>query len=201
MKAFWEARYGEPGYAYGTAANAFLVEQAGLFEPGQSVLAVADGEGRNGVWLAGRGLDVLSVDQSEIGLRKARELALRRGVALRTEQADLVTWDWPVNAFDRLIAIFIHFLPEHRVPMHRAMLAALKPGGLLLMEAFRPEQLEYRTGGPPLGEMLYSLEMLREDFAGTELLACEERVTELDEGPYHRGPAAVVRLIARKPSD
>lgn len=200
MSEFWDQRYAEPGYAYGTEPNAFLASQRHRLKPGMRALAVADGEGRNGVWLATQGLEVLSVDASAVGLAKARALARRRGVRIRTEQADLTRWDWPQAAFDVVAAIFIHFMPEHRTRMHRAMLAALAPGGLLILEAFTPRQLEYRSGGPPLREMLYTADMLRADFASAEILLLEETLTELHEGAYHRGTAAVVRLIARRAS-
>jgi SAM-dependent methyltransferase len=196
---FWNSRYAEPGYAYGTEPNAFLVSQKKYLKPGGKALAVADGEGRNGVWLAQQGLDVLSVDISEIGLCKTQELAVDRGVALRTEKADLITWQWPVQKFDIVAAIFIHLPPEVRARLHRRMFEALKPGGVLILEAFTPEQLKYKTGGPPVAEMLYTADMLRIDFAGGEILHIEEVITELAEGKYHRGPAAVVRLVLRRP--
>lgn len=196
---FWNSRYAEPGYAYGTEPNTFLVSQQHRLRPGMKALAVADGEGRNGVWLASQGLDVLSVDASEVGLAKARELAADRGVRLRTERADLTTWAWPEAEYDVVAAIFIHFPPEVRARVHRAMLAALRPGGLLILEAFTPEQLNYKSGGPPVAAMLYTADMLRIDFAGAEIVVLEETITELAEGQYHRGPAAVVRLVARRP--
>jgi cyclopropane fatty-acyl-phospholipid synthase-like methyltransferase len=196
---FWNARYAEPGFAYGTEPNAFLVSQKHRLKPGMKALAVADGEGRNGVWLAQQGLEVLSVDASEVGLRKARELAKSRGVVIRTELADLTTRKWPEHEFDLVVAIFIHFLPEFRARMHAKMLQALKPGGFLIMEAFTPKQLEYKTGGPPAKEMLYTADMLRADFKGGEILQLEEILTGLNEGPYHRGTAAVIRLIVKSP--
>ncbi len=213
---FWNSRFSEPGYAYGTEPNAFLVSQKHYLMPGLKALAVADGEGRNGVWLAQQGLDVLSVDGSEVGLRKARELAQRRGVSIRTEQAELTRWQWPENAFDIVVAIFIHFPPEHRARMHANMLRALKPGGVLIMEAFTPEQLEYKTGGPPVREMLYSVEMMCSDFdipacpdaaqgkkpgaTPAEILLLQQTLTELHEGLYHRGTASVVRLVVKRKS-
>lgn len=195
---FWDTRYREPGYAYGTEPNAFLASKASLLKPGMSALAVADGEGRNGVWLASLGLDVLSVDASEVGLRKTRELAASRGVAIRTAQADLGRWAWPSAAFDVVVSIFAHFPPALRPRLHQAMLAALKPGGLVILEAFTPEQLEYASGGPRAPEMLYSADMLRADFAAGEVLELTETRTELAEGKYHSGPAAVVRLLVRR---
>jgi 2-polyprenyl-3-methyl-5-hydroxy-6-metoxy-1,4-benzoquinol methylase len=196
---FWNSRYAEPGYAYGTEPNAFLASQKQYLKPGMQALAVADGEGRNGVWLAQQGLRVLSVDASAVGLAKARELAVDRGVTLQTRQVDLTTWSWPEQAYDVIAAIYIHFPPAVRATMHRAMFNSLKPGGVLILEAFTPEQLKYKSGGPPVAEMLYTADMLRIDFAGGEILHIEECITELAEGQYHRGPAAVVRLVLRRP--
>ena len=195
---FWNARYAEPGFAYGTEPNAFLASQRKYLQPGMKALAVADGEGRNGVWLAQQGLDVLSVDGSAVGLRKAQELAKSRGVSIRTELADLTRWQWPENEFDIVAAIFIHFPPEHRARMHEKMRRALKPGGVLIMEAFTPEQLKYKTGGPPVKEMLYTANMLRDEFSKGEILLLQQIMTDLHEGPYHRGTASVVRLIVKR---
>lgn len=201
MKAFWDSRYGEPGFAYGMAPNAFLASQRKRLRPDTKALAVADGEGRNGVWLAEQGLEVLSVDASAVGLAKAQALAVDRGVRLRTEQADLTTWSWPKAAFDVVVAIYVHFPPEHRARLHRAMYEALAPGGVLILEAFTPDQLQYKSGGPPVRDMLYTADMLRQDLSGGEILMIEETLTELDEGRYHRGPAAVVRLVCRRPRE
>jgi len=201
---FWNSRYAEPGFAYGTEPNAFLVAQKKFLRPGMTALAVADGEGRNGVWLAQQGLDVLSVDASEVGLRKARELAAERGVRLHTEQAELMTWSWPVAAYDVVVSIFVHFPPDVRARLHRAMVSALKPGGVLILEAFTPEQLRYQSGGPPVRELLYTPDMLKADFgvgegaSAGEVLQLEECVAELAEGKYHHGPGAVVRLVLRR---
>jgi 2-polyprenyl-3-methyl-5-hydroxy-6-metoxy-1,4-benzoquinol methylase len=196
---FWNSRYAEPGYAYGTEPNAFLASQKKYTAPGTKALAVADGEGRNGVWLARQGLDVLSVDASEVGLRKTRELAADRGVAIRTEKVELTAWPWPVQTYDVVAAIYVHFPLDVRARMHRLMFGALRPGGVLILEAFTPAQLNYKSGGPPVAEMLYTADMLRIDFAGGEILLLEETVTELAEGKYHRGPGAVVRLVLRRP--
>lgn len=198
MSEFWDTRFAGRDFAYGTEPNAFLVAQRGYLQPSISCLAVADGEGRNGVWLAQQGLRVLSVDSSSVGLGKAQSLAAARGVTIETQLADLLTWDWPVARFDIVAAIFIHFLPAHRARMHAAMLGALKPGGVLIMEAFHPDQLQFNSGGPPVFEMLYTAEMLRADFADAEILLLEEQHTGLAEGMYHRGTAAVVRLVCRR---
>lgn len=197
---FWDERYSADGYVYGTEPNAFLVRQRWRLERGMQVLAVADGEGRNGVWLAQQGMKVMSVDASPVGLQKALKLALARGVMLKTACADLRTWDWPQGAFDAVAAVFIHFGPADRPAMHRAMLDAVRPGGLVLLEAFRPEQLGRSSGGPPVRDMLYDADTLRADFAEADILELEEVETELDEGSFHHGPAATVRLVARRPA-
>ncbi|OOG24822.1 SAM-dependent methyltransferase [Thioalkalivibrio denitrificans] len=199
MNDFWNERYQGPGFAYGDRPNAFLVAHSRLYRPGQRVLAVADGEGRNGVWLAERGLQVLSVDVSEVGLSKARALAADRGVSLETACADLAEWDWPQGAFDHVVSIFAHFPPDVRQQIHRAMLNALKPGGLLLLEAFSPEQMDYDSGGPRDPMMLYSAVMLREDFVDGDIEEIGETLTRLDEGSWHQGTAAVTRALVRRP--
>jgi len=195
-KSFWETRYREAGFAYGTEPNAFLVAQQARFTPGQKVLLVGEGEGRNGVWLARQGLDVTAVDQSQTGLRKARQLAAEAGVALQTVCADLAEWPWPVAEYDFVISIFVHFPPEQRRQIHRASLSALKPGGTMILEGFTPEQLGHASGGPPIAAMLFTEAQLREDFADTDIELLESLETHLAEGQYHQGTAAVVRLIA-----
>lgn len=199
MKDFWNDRYRDQGFVYGETPNAFLVSHERLYRPGQRALAVADGEGRNGVWLATRGLQVLSVDHSEVGLEKARALAERHGVTLETLCVDLAEWDWPEEAFDHVVAIFAHFPPHVRQSIHRAMLRSLKPGGLLLLEAFSPEQIDFQSGGPRDPDMLYSAVMLREDFVDGDIEEIADTVATLDEGPFHQGPAAVIRALVRRP--
>ena len=195
---FWNSRYAEPGYAYGTEPNAFLVSQKKYLKPGGKALAVADGEGRNGVWLAQQGLDVLSVDISEIGLCKTHELAADRGVAIRTEKADLITWQWPVQKFDIVVAIYAHFPPEVRARLHRRMFEALKPGGVLILEAFTPEQLKYKTGGPSDVERLYTRALLEQAFGDFSSLEIEEHDSVVSEGSRHVGMAALIDLVGRK---
>ena len=197
--ARWDARYGTDDYVFGTEPNAFLAAQAYRLTPGMSVLAVADGEGRNGVWLAERGMDVLSVDASETGLEKARNLAAARGVRLHTERADLGDWDWGAERFDAVVAIFVQFAdPVLRETMFAGMQRTLKPGGLLLLQGYRPEQLEYGTGGPSDVDKLYTAELLREAFAGMELLHLHEHDSVLAEGSGHAGMSALIDLVARK---
>ncbi|MBB4287451.1 class I SAM-dependent methyltransferase [Roseospira goensis] len=196
---FWDQRYEGRKYIYGVEPNSFLTRQRHRLERGQSVLAVADGEGRNGVWLAGQGLRVHAVDQSAVGLQKAMRLALDRGVTLRTTCADLTAWDWPEAAVDAVVCIFLHLRPEHRALVHRAMARALKPGGVLILEAFHPAQLGYATGGPPVAEMLYDPETLRADFEGLlDIDLLEDGVVDLDEGPQHGGRGHTTRLVGTR---
>jgi cyclopropane fatty-acyl-phospholipid synthase-like methyltransferase len=198
MKDFWEQRYSAHGYAYGTVPNVFLAGQAARLKPGMKALVAGDGEGRNGVWLASQGLDVTSVDYAEAGLKKARALATAHGVKINTVCADLNHWDWPVAKYDVVVSIFLHFASSVRPALHAHMLAALKPGGVLIMEAFTKDQLKYKSGGPPVEDMLFSRDMLAQDFAAADIEMLGEAITSLDEGPYHKGDGAVVRLIARK---
>ena len=199
---FWNDRYEKADFAYGTEPNAFLVSQKHQLRPGMQALAVGDGEGRNGVWLAQQGLKVLSVDLSSAGLEKAQALARKKSVTLRTQQTDLSSWEWPEDAFDVVISIYLHFPPDLRERMHQAMAKALKPKGLLILEAFTPDQLayqeEYQSGGPPRLDMLYTPDTLKQDFKDLEVLEMTETVTELQEGQYHNGLAAVVRGVFGK---
>jgi SAM-dependent methyltransferase len=200
--AFWDERYKGEDFAFGTTPNAFLVSQAEHLKPGLRALVPGDGEGRNGVWLAEQGLVVDTVDVSPLGVAKAKRLAKERGVEINAVLADLLTWAWPRNTYDIIAALYIHFFDSDRPTIHRAMLDALKPGGILILEAFRPEQLElqkiHRSGGPKTADMLYSRAKLAEDFAGFSILHLEEAVMELAEGHRHSGKAAIIRAVVRK---
>ncbi|MEN6586999.1 MAG: class I SAM-dependent methyltransferase [Sulfuricella sp.] len=165
------------------------------------MLSVADGEGRNGVWLAEQGLAVLAVDFSEKALQKSRKLAESRGVALQTELVDVHTWDWGENRFDVVVAIFIQFASSQERPaLHRTIQRALKPGGLLLLQGYTPKQLEFRTGGPSNRDNLYNAADLQHDFSAMEILQLRENETVISEGPGHSGMSALVDLVARKPA-
>jgi cyclopropane fatty-acyl-phospholipid synthase-like methyltransferase len=160
---------------------------------------VADGEGRNGVWLAEQGLHVLSVDSSTVALDKAKKLAQQRGVDVRFELADLLQWEWPENNFDVIVAIFIQFAPPGvREQMFTSIKRSLKPGGLLLLQGYTPRQLEYRTGGPSQAENLYTEAMLRAAFADMDILHLSEHDEVIQEGAGHSGMSALIDLIARK---
>ena len=196
----WNERFSGSDYVFGTEPNAFLEAQAHLLRPGQRALAVADGEGRNGVWLTEQGLDVLSFDFSPAGVEKARRLAQRRGVTLRTELADAAAWQWEPERFEVVIAIFILFAgPELRKAFFDGIRRTLAPGGLLLLQGYRPEQLRYGTGGPSCAENMYTADLLRSSFSGFEILRLEEHDSHTREGQGHVGMAALVDLVARKP--
>jgi len=195
----WEQRYAAPDYVFGTEPNAFLKSQAGLLPKKGRALAVADGEGRNGVWLAEQGLDVLSVDFSPTAIEKAKTLARDRGVTLHALQADIINWAWPKAEFDVVVGIFFQFVgPAERAGIFAGMREALKPGGLLLIEGYGPKQLEYKTGGPSELENLYTEELLRNEFAGFSQLNLKSYDSVISEGTRHVGMAALVDLVARK---
>lgn len=198
--ARWNARFGAEGYVFGTAPNAFLAAQAPRLRPGMAALAVADGEGRNGVFLAERGLDVLSVDLSPVGLAKAERLAAARGVKLTTLCTDLAVWNWGGPRFDVVVAIFIQFAgPELRPLLFRRIQQVLRPGGLLILQGYRPEQIGYGTGGPPNAENLYTEPMLRAAFAEMEILHLAAHDQVIEEGSGHHGLSALIDLVARQP--
>lgn len=198
--AFWDQKFAVEGFLYGTRPNAYLVDQTWRLDPGSTILVPGDGEGRNGVWLARQGYRVTAVDASPRGLQKASRMALEAGVPLRTICADLRHWDWPEAAYDAVVAVYLHLRPEDRPRLHAAMLSAVRPGGLVILEAFTPAQLANDSGGPKNPDMLYTADLLRSDFAAAETVELEETDTVLDEGPGHRGPAAVVRMVARRPA-
>ena len=195
---FWDSRYAEEGFAYGMTPNTFLASFKEKFKPGQNVLVIGDGEGRNGVWLAEQGCTVVSVDSSAVGVEKANKLAVEKGVELEAICADLTEWDWPVSHFDFVVIIYVHFPPDIRELLHDKVVSTLKTGGQLIMESFTPEQLNYSSGGPPVLEMLYTVEMMKSDFKLLEIQQLEECITELNEGKYHCGEGAVVRMLANK---
>lgn len=198
--SLWDQRYAGEDYLFGQAPNRFLAAQAPTLRSGQSALALADGEGRNGVWLAEQGLDVLSVDSSAVAQEKARRLALSRRAHIELELVDLSTWNFPANRFDVIAAIFIQFAaPPLRAVIFEGIKRSLRPNGLLLLEGYRPKQLDYRTGGPSMVENLYTEAMLREAFSELEILELKQYDAVIEEGAAHKGMSALIDLVARKP--
>lgn len=195
----WDQRYAEAGFAYGTEPNDFLAAEAGRIRPGGRVLCLAEGEGRNAVYLAGLGLQVHAVDLSSVGLAKAAALARQRGVSLVTEVADLAAWEPGTACWDAVVSIWAHLPPGPRAALHRRVVHALAPGGLLLLEAYTPDQLRLDTGGPRVAEMMMTPETLRAELEGLVFERLETLEREVHEGRYHEGRSAVVQAVARRP--
>jgi cyclopropane fatty-acyl-phospholipid synthase-like methyltransferase len=199
--ALWSERYAEAGdeYYFGTAPNKFLLAQAQCLLPGWTALAVADGEGRNSVFLAESGLQVTAVEISPVGLHKAQRLAASRHVAVNFVLADVLQWQAP-KPFDVVAAIFVQFVgPAERAVLFERIRSAVKPGGLLLLQGYTPQQLEFGTGGPSAVENLYTAELLEGEFSAWEILELREHEDELAEGAGHKGRSALIDLVARKP--
>ncbi len=194
----WDERYAEPGFAYGTAPNDFLAQNLGRLPAGGEVLSLAEGEGRNAVFLAQRGFRIIAVDGSAVGLEKARQLAAQSGVEIETITSDLAAFDLGENRWDGIVSIWCHVPSALRARLHPAIVTALRPGGVLLLESYTPKQLEYKTGGPPTADLLTTRTELERNLRGLEFVSCEEKTREVHEGKYHNGMSAVVQLIARK---
>lgn len=195
--AMWNARYSEEGFAYGSAPNDFLVERtADLLGP---VLSLAEGEGRNGVWLATRGLEVTAVDLSPVGLEKAEALAASHGVHLHTVVADLATYDVAPGAWGSIVAIWCHLPPVERARLFAACVKGLRPGGAMLIESYTPDQIALGTGGPRDRALCMTLAALRDELRGLELVVGREVRRDVHEGRYHEGPSATVQVLGRKP--
>jgi SAM-dependent methyltransferase len=193
----WDERFSQPDPIYGDGPNSFLKEQAQRWNLGIRVLVPGDGYGRNGVWLARQGFRVHTVDLSPVGVERARKNAQAAGLQITIDCSDLAAWAWPVGKFDAVASIFLHLPPEIRPEIHASMLRSLKPGGIVILEAFTPAQLQYSSGGPKQIELLYTAETLRNDFADAEVTELTEEVVELEEGEMHSGPGAVVRAVLR----
>lgn len=195
----WESRFAVPDYIFGTAPNAFLAAQKHLLPPEGRALAVADGEGRNGVWLAEQGLDVHAIDFSPAALAKAEALAAARGVSISTELADATQWPWPPNAFDVVAVILTQFVgPAERAGMFAGFRTTLRSGGLLLIHGYTPKQLLYGTGGPRFVENLYTRELLEGAFGDFTDVVIREYDTEMSEGTAHTGRSAVIDFVGSK---
>lgn len=199
MKEFWEARYATDEFVYGTSPNHFFSEEIIRIPPGR-ILLPGEGEGRNAVFAARLGWQVDAVDQSSNGAAKANELAGAGSVQVNYTVGALEKQSFRPHYYDAAALIFVHLPPAIRSLVHARIIAALRPGGILLVEAFHTSQLGRDTGGPRSVEMLYNAELLRHDFSGLEILKLAELEVDLNEGPYHRGAARVIRMIGRKPN-
>ncbi|MCZ7557320.1 MAG: class I SAM-dependent methyltransferase [Bacteroidia bacterium] len=198
-EVFWNQRYASQEFAYGIEANSYLTSTLTSLPAGR-ILLPGDGEGRNAVFAARLNWDVLAVDLSEEGRNKAMRLASQYKVSLKYVVDRLENFEPEKGAFDVVGLIFVHLPPEFRGMVHQRCVDALRPGGLLVLEAFTPAQRNFASGGPKDAELLYSADIVRQDFSRLELVSLEEKTVILKEGPYHDGEAAVVRMLAKKPS-
>lgn len=194
----WNARYAGDQFVYGTEPNDFVAAVADRIPPGP-VLCLAEGEGRNAVWLAARGHAVTAVDQAEIALAKAQGLAAARGVKIETVAADLAAYRIAPDAWAGIVSVWAHLPPALRRAVHGQVVRGLQPGGVFVLEAYTPAQLAYDTGGPREVTMLMTAAQLRDELAGLEFEILRELERDVREGTKHTGRAAVVQLLARRP--
>jgi len=194
----WDQRYDTAEYVYGTEPNDFLASNISELTPGMA-LCIAEGEGRNAVFLAEHGHEVVAVDASAVGLEKAGRLASERGVKITTIAADLACFDIEPDSWDTVVSIFAHLPPEIRRPLHKKIVQGLRAGGKLVLEAYTPEQIKLGTGGPPVVEMTMSLDALQKELDGLMFKHAVELERDVVEGKFHTGRGAVVQVIAVKP--
>jgi SAM-dependent methyltransferase len=197
----WNARFARDDFHFGEEPNAFVRARAHYLQTGDSVLCVADGEGRNSVYLAEQCFEVTAFDFAPNAVAKAKRLAERRGVRVDHRLGDIYTWDWSAATYDALVVVFIQFLPPNdRELIFAGMKRAVKPDGLLILEGYRPEQVDYGTGGPPRREHMYTREWLEGQFADWDILELKSYDAEIHEGKGHSGMSALIDLVARKPT-
>ena len=195
---FWDTRYSSDAYIFGKEPSQFVSTYAYLIPPKSRVFLPADGEGRNSVFLAKLGHEVSASDYSEVGLQKARRLAAEHTVTVDFKAVDLKGYDWPENAYDAVVAVFIQFAdPSFRKAIFTGLMRTVRPGGLILLHGYTPKQLEYRTGGPDEVANLYTKPLLSEAFSDCETLTLKAYDRHLDEGT-HKGRSALIDLVARK---
>ena len=195
----WDERYAIEEFLYGEQPNTFLSEQAHRLKPKSEILMLCEGEGRNGVFLAEQGHYVTGIDASAVGLEKAQQLARKKGVQIKTQVIDLSDYSFEANRWDAIVSIFAHLNPELSAQVHQQVVTALKPSGLFILEAYRPEQLNYGTGGPPRAELMMTREGLTQECSGLDFMLLNETVRPVIEGVGHHGDGAVIQLVAQKP--
>lgn len=204
---FWDQKFSLPDsdYKYGKQPNRFLCEQAVRLNPRSQVLLPGDGEGRNSVWLAEQGHHATAMDSSIVGLEKALKLAAEKGVNIDTVHADLELWTPAPASFDALVLTYVHLPASIRSLAHQRLVQSLRPNGWLILEAFHPRQLGYKSGGPKVDDLLYTVDMIRSDLATFPALFLKEVIAWegealLDEGSGHQGPAYLTRYVAQRTS-
>jgi len=198
--SMWDERYGKPDYFYGTDPNDFLRAHAGDIPPGGNVLCLAEGEGRNAVYLAGLGHTVTAVDGSPVGLAKMQRLAQEKGVRVTAIVGDLSAFPITPGHWNAIVSVWVPMPKDLRQRVHAACVTGLCPGGVMILEAYRPKQLDYKTGGPPTADLMTTLPDLQTDFAKLEIIVAHEIDREIHEGVGHNGMSAVVQFVGRKRS-
>ncbi len=194
---FWNEKYANTDYAYGTEPNEFLASAVTKLKRGET-LSLAEGEGRNAVWLAQQGFTVSSIEQSEKGVAKTLRLALQRGVIVMAERGELETFNIQPNSWDLVVSIYAHTPQELRRKLHRQVVAGLKPGGVFILEAYTPAQIPNNTGGPKDASLMPTAELLRSELHGLVFDHLEEVERDVVEGSLHTGTAHVVQLVAHR---
>ncbi|MCF6304316.1 MAG: class I SAM-dependent methyltransferase [Rhodobacteraceae bacterium] len=195
----WEERYATPEYLFGKDPSIFITEKTQYLKAGQSALVVADGEGRNSVFIAQQGLNVSAMDGAPNAVEKAKALAQEHAVTVDFQVADIMTWDWDAVQYDLVVGIFIQFSgPDSRIEVFEGLKRCLKPGGVLLLHGYTPEQIKLGTGGPPFVENMYTEKLLAGSFADFEILELTAYQREVQEGRGHSGMSALIDLVARK---
>ncbi len=194
----WDQRYSNETYAYGTEPNDFLVAMYNKLPTGKA-LCLAEGEGRNAVWLAQQGLEVTAVDSSGVGLQKAKKLAKNRGVKINTVHTDLADFEIKAKHWDIIVSIFCHIPSKLRHIVHSQCVRGLRTGGMILLEAYTPIQLSYNSGGPSSADLMMDVQSLSDEFADLKFIHLQEHVRKIHEGEFHKGTGAVVQVLAKKP--
>lgn len=199
MKDFWNQRYGEQGFAYGTEANDFLRQEYHRFKPGGEILCIAEGEGRNALFLAAHSFQVTAMDQSEVGMQKAHLRATKEGLHLSTITADLENFNMGEASWDGIVSIFGNLPTDLRKNVHHKIIQALRPGGYFLLEAYTPDQLTLGTGGPKDLNMMMTKTIIKEELAELTPVILQEVRRPIHEGKYHEGESAVIQFIGKLP--
>lgn len=200
----WEERFAQSDtYVFGTEPAQFLVEHTPYLVTGQRALSVADGEGRNAVYMAKQGLDVTALEFAPSAVARAKKLAQTHRVALRHLNANMLIDDWvETQSYDLVVGIFIQFAtPSERQMQFRDMQASCKPGGVVMLHGYTAKQIELGTGGPPFADRMYSEPQMRSDFQGWDILECRAYEREVQEGRGHSGMSALLDFVARRPID
>lgn len=195
----WNARFAQPDFLFGTQPNVFLANHYNLMVPGSKALCVADGEGRNSVWLAQQGLAVDAFDVASVAVSKARGLAVNAGVSVNLHIDDCDTWPWQADRYEYVVAIFVQFAaPEPRARLFANMIKTLKPGGYLILQGYTPKQLVFKTGGPPYVDHLYTEDLLRRSFVELDIIELRSYEAVIEEGTAHRGMSALIGMVGQK---